>query len=765
MPGEIYDFYIHYIHKDGSYTDGLLIAPDSNLVEDTNNNIYGTIIKKHLNPDGTYSFRIPIADTIYANNKLCKYSVRFTNVKNPDSTKYIGCFFTYVKRNKSFNLFVENVHGSNLIIGKALDYQLNLVNVSNCEIIGLFYYVPNDGSMLSIRYRTDVSNIKSVLSGAKSSVGNSTISRDGIEGAIGMICEYASTYVRSGDVITVVSKTILNQTNAELIPFGYNLYFDNIETSYKENNEYNFNLPGYLCYDISLDVIEKTIYTKEDNKVWKNGTTTFKDDDDLYNQKYVQLLRFPKYSNFNLNAISIKKEPTTIEAVYDNNKHITNLIVDVINISDLFELKSDYFYNNYKSYNYYDENKNYTNISQNMIRSSHPIRNESNEDSWKIFDPEDYYFLNKNFGDIIHLFSVSKYFYIHTVNTLLVASADATLNANNNTITLANHKLFDTEPSELFTSDLGYGGIKYNKCQLFSNHGYIWYDTDHNKIFRLDNNKIQDLTTGIDELVNKFKYEYCFINLDNKTNRIFFCFASDLNNDNDTNYFTIAYDVLFNKYISIMDFIFDKGLHTTNNVYFTLKKSSIGMYMYNEYVSNVNYNFGNYAALSYKSNIYTDINLSNYCCFDIIINDSPEIPKVLESIRWIHSYIDENIIDPNNSSELFDKNKIKINDSINKNPQNKVNELKNLILRIYNNNVDTTNINLSDNEITNINESYKFPHYEKGVWQFNYFRDIMNNIVSDSHSLLYGTYFIIRFICNSKFKLKFDSISVKLNKY
>ena len=802
-PGGMYNFYIHYIHKDGSYTDGIKIEIcdsnynvldiyplDYNIDSSTQRpNIYQSDPKtlpnvysicSHLIADSDtpayrkYCFRVPII----TKNKLYKISPKFTNIINPDANKYVGYFITYQELNNNFQLRIDSNFNNGLIIGKALDYQLGLISMSNAK---LFCWANYNNNSLTGAYSGNnyynITNIKAIRSSSKGSIGNINVDRDGIEGIVALLIENGENLDSLNSMIcTISSDSVKDENNVPLRNFGYNALFTTGQNTYKEDSSNNieFDSPSYLCYDTSIIFKDKTIYTTTDNKVWKKNTFTFKNDEDLYDDKYATYLHFPKYSNYNLNCISIKKEPEQISAVYDSNKRIINTIIDAKNLTDLFELKSFYFYNVYKSYRFYNVTNIYISKFVNMIRTSYPIRSESNDISWRKFNPNDYYILDNKFDEIINIFGVSKHFYIHTTTTLLVASSDATLVADNTNISLSGHKLFDLPPTALFTSDLGYGGLKHQKCQLFSNYGYIWYDTDHNKLFKIDGKQITDLSAGIDEILNKYNFEYCYINLDNNTNRIYFCFVN-------SNYkFTIAYSGLFDKYISIMDFVFDKGLHTTNKVYFTNNENLIYKY------SNTDY--GDYKELSYNTEICSPVEESvPYSSFDIIINISPETPKVLESIRWIHSYITQNIIDAGNLAELEDTYKMNTSTNYVKQPNEKAKELENAYISIYNNNINTgilslfnsvlNRISIKNNaEEDNMIDSYKYPHYEKGVWQFNYFRDIINDSNarnSDIKSLIYGTYFIIRFIFknpiinNVRFnkKLKFDSISTKINQY
>ena len=77
------------------------------------------------------------------------------------------------------------------------------------------------------------------------------------------------------------------------------------------------------------------------------------------------------------------------------------------------------------------------------------------------------------------------------------------------------------------------------------------------------------------------------------------------------------------------------------------------------------------------------------------------------------------------------------------------------------------NINCDDghNELNN----YKYPYWDKGKWNFNYFRNTVATITkptdSDNQSVIYGKYFVIRFIFNNNRRFKLESVESKINIY
>ena len=328
---------------------------------------------------------------------------------------------------------------------------------------------------------------------------------------------------------------------------------------------------------------------------------------------------------------------------------------------------------------------------------------------------------------------------------------------------------------------------------MFSQFGYIWYDTDRHKLFRFDNGNLVDINSGIDEILKKYNYEYCYINIDNESNRIFFAFKKDGVDD-----LTLSYDTLDNKWLSLYDFTFDSSIHTVDYCLFNLK-GNVELYKYFKdaplcdysKLSSINNDFPHYNTLI-KNN---DIN--KYCCFDIIFNKGYIIPKSLDSISWVHEIIKRNTINNLHPAEL---------QIINTDIDNRQYDLSGVTMDIYTDSTDTGLLSLfSDklNDVANINnpEGYKYPYYNKGVWNFNYFRnniaeeltideikklaekygiksDMLENLYkvldkdgkyiyrsSDMRTLIYGKYIAIRFIFHIKDKLKFDNLEINIKKY
>ena len=90
-------------------------------------------------------------------------------------------------------------------------------------------------------------------------------------------------------------------------------------------------------------------------------------------------------------------------------------------------------------------------------------------------------------------------------------------------------------------------------------------------------------------------------------------------------------------------------------------------------------------------------------------------------------------------------------------------------LLIYSDETITGELNINCDDGHNEFNNYKYPYWDKGKWNLNYFR---NNVctntkptTSDTQSLIYGKYFVIRFIFNNNRRFKLEAIEVNTNVY
>lgn len=782
----------------------------------------------YLDNNGKKLFRtnssiMNIGGTIY----MLRLGVRFEHITYPPG--YVGAFFSYEKINalSVYQGYVsDQISNNSSVLVKANDVEAANIRYDGSLFIP-HHKVTDNGieSISSEPYYSYINNAVPVLSNASIDFEGSMLNRIGTHGGIainlsktdqnGQTEHYQPNIGIVGSVI-LFNRSIYSNEVKELIPFGSittkSFYGEDsiyeVEISPANTDEfindniinYDMNYPSFLTQDKILTYKNNIFINEEGSVNIINGnivTSEYYTDN-----QYINIKNIWKFSNINLLALSIKKEPeefSGIVKVSNTNQNTINVAVKPVNASDLFKLESCYLSKIDKAYTNYNKHLNTGSVFRNVIRASYPIRNESGINSWRLLNPLSYYVIDNANGEIVNIFGAAKAFYIHTKNNLLVTTADAKLTAESTEININNNEIFNIEPKEIFTSDLGYGGLKYQECQLFSQFGYIWYDTERYKLFRFDNGHLVDINSGIDEILKRYRYEYCYINIDNENNRIFFAFKKEGEYD-----LTIGYDTLGNKWLSLYDFTFDRGIHTVNYCLFNLSRST-KVYKYSQ-DENVDYcDYGddlhsfNLDLPHYGTPVGHDPEpwIVKYCCFDIIFNPNYNIPKVLDSISWIHELISRHILDNSHPAELE-----LVNDSIDK----RVDDLTDMFIDIYTDSTDSGLLTIKPtklNDVANVNNpnGYKYPFYDKGVWNYSYFR---NNITipvteqeladlaekyhvdverlknvykaiikdgsmvyrsSDLRSLIYGKYIAVRFIFKNNKKLKFDNLSVNIKKY
>ena len=867
MPHEVYAFYVHYVREDGSFTNGyplnntllnlgdtykkrvrelteteldFLHLEDISTIEEIKDKyVYELCYLDNTRPDNLTEEFFPYyaesgrilfktgsgAITIDGTTYLLRIGVEFYNITYPKG--FVGCFFSYEK--------VRNLSVYQAVVTDQLDDVNNsiLCKANDVESSNVRY----DGTLFVPHHKVDlatgnienvnsepkhayINNASPVLSNGYISFLGSIVDRTGLHGGIAMNLSksyeegYQPTEYIVGNIITF-DRAIYSEENKELVPFGPISVSDTYgedSTVNDTNINHNMNYPSFLVKDnllIYADriAIDEALRVHELQELTTPNSTHYVVDGDIfynYDTPYAKMNSIWKFSNVNLLALTIKKEPEDKAGVLaynddDDWTNAINTIVEPINASDLFKLESCYIPKIHKAYTNYNRLLVQPEVFTNIIRASYPIRNESNINNWRFLDPLAYHVIDNINGDVINIFGAGKAFYIHTRNNLLVTSKDAKLSAEYKDVNVKSHDIFDIEPNPLFTSDLGYGGIKHQQCQLFSQLGYIWYDTDRYKLFRFDNGHLVDINSGLDEILKKYKYEYCYITIDNETNRVFFAFKSDGIYD-----LTLSYDTLGNKWLSVYDFSFDKDIHTINNALFSLnEKTEVYKYSkdadYCDYLDFYSFNLDlpNYGSKDEND----DLSIVKYCCFDVIFNSEYVVSKVLDNIRWAHEIIKRNTLNKKHPAQfelIYDNN----NDNI----YEKVEDLNGMFIDIYTDSVDTGLLSLKPdkiNDVANVNNpnNYKYPYYDKGVWNYNYFRNniaetpseeeirklaelyemeitTLNNVyktitkdgtivyrLSDLRSLIYGKYIVVRFVFKVSNKVKFDNLVVNIKPY
>lgn len=728
LPYQTYKFFVHFMNKNGEITNGYQIG----------------------DKDGITISDYPPQYIIYPS---------FDNITYPDG--YLSCFISIQHtKTKIATIFdIEQGDGtiipSSYILGDCIDLDTRLVAsiknldiIQNNEVIGLGDYHPSFDATVK------------ELFGASGKIkltnrGDSSIN-------------YA--YIKLNYNIAEKDSKLIKCT-----PFI---------TSSSYNNYRDLNLLGYLCrvtkplsnYDKYY--VDTDIYTKSiENDAVK--LTPIESGSDF--GTYVVSPSYYVYSNYNLNYISLTLDVIAKVKISDE-EHLTDatyavIAINSMQLSDIYELKAMYKSYTRRYFLTYSD-KNITQYDY-TIRSTKLESDESNVDIYT-FRTLDYYNIPTNKGRITNLVSSGNVILVHTQDTLLKFVGDNTLTKNGGEeVALTENEPFETGITEIFGSNLGYAGLDDRHNSIVTELGYFFYDNKANIIYGYTGQgQLGELSSPIEKIINSFS----ILDID---------FASDFQNDRlfinlllsdkiDNNYYvTISYNYRKQTFVSLHDFDYDYSISTRSKCYFINSKK---LYV-------VDNDSVGYKGLYKEDKIfpYSIKNAENGICdaiIDVIYNEHYQQIKVIDSIEWICKELED-----------FAPEWKKI---IGRGP-NRVTQYKPFMaedysnpysgdkLRIYTDMSSTDLISINDRSNDNSiydTDSYKKPWFDRGRYIFNYFRNILNltntpgykedkytvkpiqtKVSADNQSLIYGKYFVARFVLDNTINFKFENVIFITNEY
>lgn len=757
LPFQEYKFYIHYVKANGETTNGYVINGGEPVVY-TNNSRHDIIYP-------TFDFRRvttalqPLLAKEYVGYFISIQHYKRRVVELIDTPLY--CLELDAKlyySNKVYAYFEKNNHGV----------------ISNKKV-PVIYRTSNDNTILTLK-RSGSSETYTVYR----FFGNTGIVDIEVpEGYDWSHLKYIyMDYENDSEDIQLIKAT----------PY-YDLDFTATHDDYD-----TLNLGGYICnvnrikirnvngtegegynYEtlfFSADTIYRK-YADEDilrfEKIeYKHGSSVSSDDTnmvfDIWNSPSNII-----YSNFNLNYIGLTEngmsmitpQIKSLENKASSGQVATpNEIIPWYNFNSL-QLSSFYkleqMYKDYTRKTYSKYNEEAIVKFDNTIRCSELVGDEEKLYRYS-FDINDYYHLTPNKGKIVNLFAVGIALVAHTEDSMFKFSGSASFsNEQGGSVQAAESDLFVAGASEIFGSQYGYGGLQKKENSLITEAGYFFYDKHANTIYCYKGGTslkvLSDVITKLVEYVNIDRVDFAS---DLKNDRIFI----NINYIENTvsKYLTLSYNLAANNLISLHTFDYDYTFNTKVNCYFvlydtiySLDRNAIG---YNKLTGK------NEHSIMFQEEKDSD---NNYpAIIDIIFNNNYESIKLLDSINWICE-------------------EIAINNSIFKNSRATVEtrdlQYKGDYIRLYSDSVDTGNIDISQRSINEF-DNYKAPHYERGVWIMNYFRNILNlfntpglpdktkngNYVSDETTLIYGKYIIARFIFNADRNFKLENVTFNTSK-
>lgn len=469
------------------------------------------------------------------------------------------------------------------------------------------------------------------------------------------------------------------------------------------------------------------------------------------------------YTDEIINSITIYKSYKTDSTDY---KEIlgTESFYDVINTLTLFKYKIGNIYDSSPEIYTHVISNYYLNEFNNTIYRSNVISDEGRVNNWRYFESNAYRNINENKGFITNLVHIGKYLYVHTQHSLFAFNNDAALEMNNKNLQVATPDLFDTEYSEAYLTNLGYGGLQDKESSIVGTFGYMYYNRDNNEIIRIYSTDKKIITDDIKTLFNNLNIQRVIFMNDSVNNRVFIQITHQYTtsfpigqNKTNTQYIVLSYNYKINKFIS---------LHST------LMEPITQQYATNGNVRELNVDSFRYA-VNTKDTLYMfnkdDFKYSLYK-FGKGYNNLNKVSIIFNSYYDTIKYVEYLVY------KLRKTNNV-VNDAFNFNrlPVEKEDiPYSGVGIRIYNDLVDTGWIdvrqaNTSYKDVDNTVDNYSKPYYQLGNWIFNFIRtksitDSSGNIIP---TRLFGNYFVVEFnfgINTEKIEFEFTDLITSKDK-
>lgn len=544
------------------------------------------------------------------------------------------------------------------------------------------------------------------------------------------------TLIRIGNIIYVsgtINTDINDGFNGVYTYDGVIVYNGNgIIFNSENNNLYNTrgkvskSIPDNSDKNIGLSVLDET-----SEKVFH------------LNIPFLNYIQFPVIDTYYYESKYFNNNPQNVifsimkpnEQDVDAKGYWPGLIVEPKNSIDLFSnpqgSQDDFIptvYNNYR-----DDILNITQFDK-TIRRSNVIQDESAVNAWRQFPTEGYKNINENKGIITNLVGIGVYLLAHTEHSLFMFNGDATLQTKDKSLQLLQPDAFDTNYVEVFTSDLGFGGLQDDLAFIVDQFGYIFYNNDFTRFYKFDNGQLS--------LIDQDIYLYL---QDNKPTNV--RFGNDKFNkrllislklSNNTTK-TLSYNYELGNFVSFHDYNFIQGYNTKSKLYLVSENN-----LYNDiYNFTDTKSYGTYESLSFSTTYPSSIS--------IILNEDYDAIKFLEFIKY-------NVRKVSKSNSLISISPVKEG----------MQPYAGDILEIFSEFTNTGEIDINI-DTTNKFNRYSKPWFELGNWNFNYFRNKIstyNGSGSDKLTRIYGNYIVIKFTFDNKDKvcIEFENLNGSVSK-
>lgn len=753
---EYYNFYIHFINEYGESTKGYNIGEfkididyDVDIIKDVEiplNNDCNIEIIENLNKNKLLVLKSnKYYQVLNYNSTINKYYLKFKLSSIPEG--YVGYFVSYEKLDK-------NIIYSGYCV----------VDTISSDIAYIYFYSDKFNYEDNINFnfkKIILSNIEHNDIPSREE-GNSNANITLKKYSNSNIFEYdilsktlfvADNYNNTGKETYIKLAIKINDVNINSGNYFGLLIADNVENKYC-NNTKTLIPCSQVNYDINKTLIVNTndaFYSKnsiikyiDEGVIFDSNIFIFKEQGDYRPiiTPYYQI-RYDYLDTLPMESICFNNNPAVIvfptKGVTGEKSEMisynTGVIVEPKNSIDLFKQRQlPYYEAAVVVLNHYDANIIHTDKYPNTIRRSNAILDESYEISWRKFTPDVYKNIQENKGNIIKVCNSGNVLFVHTEYSLFVFDGNDSIKSVNDKIQLASIDIWDINYKELFSSKLGFGGISKEHHSIIGDFGYIWFDSEHYNLYRLDGQmKMIKIDDDIINFIKQFKPIDVIFGNDIINNRILIVLM------NTESKIVLSYNVKSNTFISRHTYKYKNSYSTKNRIYL---------------LDDSNKHFINF--IENNNTIYELINddvNQMYSHIDIICKDNYENIKFLDTIQY-------KISKHNNVTDVI------ANDYL---PVEGINDIKYAgdYIRIYSEFCDTDNLKVLFDTIGELNNPnvYAKPYWHLGNWNFNAIRNKLKSYldegttIADEHSRVYGNYFIIRLIFNTTDCVKIENLS------
>lgn len=506
---------------------------------------------------------------------------------------------------------------------------------------------------------------------------------------------------------------------------------------YEAGKSYNSNeyCPGYYNKEKSI-IFDKPVLFASDSETVCNM-------DDTEVNYTVSMVQDYVYSDIPIDQFVVKKDFETRAMTFTKNGSsdylgsYTNNILSPIHLKDFLRMPACYIAPPSKSYTNYVED-NYVDYFPQTVRRSDQISDESRVNSFRLFSTDEYKNIFENKGEIVNIFGSGNTLVVHCKYGMYKFDSTNNLTA---TATTKKVDIFYNGYEDCFPDQVGYGGLDdIDECILCKG-GYIWFDKKNRTILKM-NEKITTLSDDLDVFLKKFPIINTVRFAYTQDKRILICiYFSDANNSSSS--ITLSFNLNTNTLISAHDYKFNKSYCTYNETYFPFKANTSLSVLLDK---NILDNNASDKDIDVSDDAIFPGYGSNTSYVEIIYSDNYPLVKALDSINY-------SLYQTNHSKEfpLFEES-----------DSSKNNEYSGNGLVLYSDSCYSGLLDIHvDSEDLNKLNKYKFPYYNKGQWELNYFR---NNNPSDEFELKEG-YTIVPVYKNNNSNLTFVNKQINLEEY